>query len=313
MPESTTERQITGDAIISELLHNADVGAFKVRYTTLLPCIFNVYLHAEDHEQITPIADFIRSEAKQALNEHLEGLNGQGAAPALIRKLGLGAGKQTEYKILEPDWTIEFHPDHEERLRRGDIEVYSELGSGPRADLGAGSMTTFITRRPVEAAPPEPVATPAAAVEPAVAPVPASATAAAELTGSATSSRTERQVHAYIRYSDKAGEKTFPVTRDQIVIGRGGKSFWVDLKIEGPPDVSREHCRIRRDATTKQFFIKDVSQFGTTVDGQQIPSSLERSAGGEKVDRNVEAPLPPRAQIGLADVFFLQFEAAGSE
>ena len=313
MPEARTERQITGDAIISELLRNADVGAFKVRYTTLLPCVFNVYLHSDDHEQIVPIAEFIRSEAKQALNEHLEDLNGRGAAPALMRKLGLGPGKQTEYKILEPDWTIEFHADHEERLRRGDIEIYSELGSGPRADLGAGSMTTFITRRPVEAVQPEPAPTTAAAVEPAVAPVPSSATATAELATSGTSSRTERQVHAYIRYSDKAGEKTFPVTRDQIVIGRGGKSFWVDVKIEGPPDVSREHCRIRRDTATKQFFIKDVSQFGTSVNGQAIPSSLERTAAGEKVDRNVEAPLPPRAQIGLADVVFLQFEAAGSE
>jgi hypothetical protein len=172
-------------------------------------------------------------------------------------------------------------------------------------------MTTFITRRPVEAAAPEPVV--AAALEPAPVPVPSSATATAELASSATSSRTERQVHAYIRYGDKAGQKTFPVTRDQVVIGRGGKSFWVDLKIDGPPDVSREHCRIRRDAATKQFFIKDVSQFGTTVNGQPIPNSLERSANGEKVDRNVEAPLPARAQIGLADVIFLEFEAAGAE
>ena len=312
MPDSTTERQITGDAIISELLRNADVGAFKVRYTTLLPCIFNIYLHADDYEQIVSIADFIRSEAKQALNEHLEELNGRGAAPALMRKLGIGAGKQVEYKILEPDWTMEFHPDHEERLRRGDIEIYSELGSGPRADLGVGSMTTFITRRPVEAEKPAPPAAAAAsAEEPATAAPPAGLVP--EPPASATSSRTERQVHAYIRYSDKAGEKTFPVTREQIVIGRGGKSFWVDLKIDGPPDVSREHCRIRRDAGTRQFFIKDVSQFGTTVNGQAIPSSLERSAAGEKVDRNVEAPLPARAQIGLADVVFLQFEAAPAE
>jgi hypothetical protein len=310
MPEPTAERQITGDAIISELVRNADVGAFKVRYTTLLPCIFNIYLHADDLEQITPIADFIRSEAKEALNEHLEELNGKAAAPALIRKLGINSGKPVEYKILEPDWTIEFHPDHEERLRRGDIEIYSELGSGPRADLGAGSMTTFITRRPVEAAAPSAPAAAARVDSPATATAEA---AAAEPASSATSGRTERQVHAYIRYGDKAGEKTFPVTRDQIVIGRGGKSFWVDVKIDGPPDVSREHCRIRRDATTRQFFIKDVSQFGTTVNGERIANSLERSASGEKVDRNVEAPLPARAQIGLADVVFLEFEAAGTE
>ena len=87
----------------------------------------------------------------------------------------------------------------------------------------------------------------------------------------------------------------------------------MDLKIEGPADVSREHCRIRRDPATGKFSIKDVSQYGTTVNGEPIPSSLERSPTGEKIDRNLELPLPPSAKIGLAGVFFLEFEAAQSE
>src|ERR1700734_532613 len=98
--------QITGDDIISELIRNADAGAFKVRYTVLVPCIFNVYLHPRAGEP------------------------------------------RPEYKILEKQWMIQFHGDQEERLRPGEIEIYSELGSARPKDFGAGAMTTFITRHP---------------------------------------------------------------------------------------------------------------------------------------------------------------------
>jgi hypothetical protein len=290
MAQTTGARPITGDDIISELVRNVEAGAFRVRYTTLVPCIFNVYLHSEDYEQIRPISGFVRSEARDALAEHLARLNKGGAIPSVTRWLGLGGDRQVEYKILNPDWTIEFHRDDEERLRRGDIEIYSELGSSEHDDLGAGAKTTFITRRPAEAAA-------VADAQPAGPDAPPA------------TSRTDRQVHGYLRFTGSNGSTTFPITRDQTVVGRGGKAFWVDLKLDGPADVSREHCRIRRDAATGQFTIKDVSQYGTSVNGARIPSSVERSATGEKIDLNVEAPLPSPSTISLADVITLEFEA----
>jgi predicted component of type VI protein secretion system len=99
------------------------------------------------------------------------------------------------------------------------------------------------------------------------------------------------------------------MTREEIVIGRGGKAVWVDLKLEGPPDISREHCRIRRDADTGTFFVKDLSQYGTAVNGRTIPTSIDRSDQGDRVDRNIEVPLPPAAKIALADVLVIEFEA----
>jgi hypothetical protein len=292
MAQPTGTRPITGDDIISELIRNVEAGAFKVRYTTLVPCTFNVYLHPDDFDQIRPITSFVRSEAKLALDEHLAALNKGSSLPSVTKWLGFGSSRQPEFKALNPQWTIEFHRDVEDRLRRGDIEVYSELGSSEQEDLGAGAKTTFITRRPVESTP------------------------AADADGATQSSvaqpRTDRQAHAYLRYTGPAGPMTFPITRDQTVIGRGGKAFWVDLKVEGPADVSREHCRIRRDSTSGQFAIKDLSQYGTSVNGEQIPSSLERSSTGEKVDRNIEVPLPAQCRIGLADVFFIEFEAIPS-
>ena len=118
-----------------------------------------------------------------------------------------------------------------------------------------------------------------------------------------------RPVLARVRYRDSGVDKTFAMTSEEIVIGRGGKAVWVDLKLEGPADISREHCRIRRDPATGTFFIRDLSQFGTTVNGAPIPNSVERAEGGEKVDRNREVLLPSPAKITLADVCTLEFEA----
>ncbi|HEX6972502.1 MAG TPA: FHA domain-containing protein, partial [Limnochordia bacterium] len=86
--------------------------------------------------------------------------------------------------------------------------------------------------------------------------------------------------------------------------------YWTDLKLDTLPDVSREHLRLRRDPATGQFFVKDLSRLGTTVNGEKVPSSIE-FAEGEKRDRNVEAPVPKQARIGLAGVVFLEFRCNG--
>lgn len=285
MRDASSPRQITGDDIIAELIRNLEVGAFKVRHTILVPCAFNVYLSSEDYELIHPIADFVRNEAKRALADHLGALNKPSSAPAFTRLLKQDPKRKAEYKILRPDWTIEFHRDEEEHLRRGEIEIYSDLGSAQTANFGAGSMTTFITRRPADA--PE----------------------AADSATMRVESPAARPVHALLRYRDARGEKAFAMSSEQIVVGRGGKAVWVDLKIDGPADISREHCRIRRDAATGRFFLKDLSQFGTAVNGTPVPTSIERTAAGDKVDRDIEFPLPSPASISLADVFTLEFEA----
>ena len=276
--------QITGDDIISELIRNADAGLFKVRYTILVPCIFNVYLHPRDHELIQPIVELIEQEAVRALQEHLAGLNKPSAAHPIAKRLGLAGQPRPEYKILEKQWKIQFHADQEERLRPAEIEIYSELGSARPKDFGSGAMTTLITR----------------------------GSARDSATVASGRDRVDRPVFAKLRYRDSGKDNTFVMTSEEIVIGRGGKAVWVDLKLEGPADVSREHCRIRRDSKERTFFIKDLSQFGTKVNGSSIPNSVERIEGGDKVDRNREVPLPPRASIMLADVCTLEFEAEPS-
>jgi hypothetical protein len=101
------------------------------------------------------------------------------------------------------------------------------------------------------------------------------------------------------------------MTKDEIVVGRGGRDYWTDIKLETLPDVSREHFRLRRDPANGQFFLKDLSQLGTTIDGAKAPSSIAWE-GGEKRDLNLEAPVPWTARIGLAGVVFLEFRSTSN-
>ena len=282
MAETPTST-LTGDDIISELIRNADAGLFKVGRTILLPCRFNVYLHERDLELIQPIVQVVRREAKQALTDHLDRLNKPRSQPALMKKLGLvNSSGNAEHKILEKDWSVEFHRGEEDRVQPGEMEIYSDFGTEQKSEYGVGAKTSFV-RRPTAEAP--------------------------SASSPQTVSNPSQPAFATLRYSDNRGEKVFAMTREEVVIGRGGKAIWVDLKLEGPPDISREHCRIRLDAVTGAFFVKDLSQYGTAVNGRAIPTSIEQTEQGDRVDRNIEVQLPAAAKIALAGVLVIEFEA----
>ena len=127
---------------------------------------------------------------------------------------------------------------------------------------------------------------------------------------SAPAPGTARAPLATLTYTDDSGPHAFAIDKDRTVIGRGGIGYWVDVKLQAAPDVSREHLRIRRDPESGAFFVKDLSTYGTTLDGTAIPRSIE-VVDGTKRDLDIEVPLPDRARLVLADLLAIEFQRRG--
>jgi hypothetical protein len=284
MDRPATATPATAREIILEIVRNMREGLEPLHYTTLPPAVFHVYLHPDDMDRLRAIAPRIVEEARRALDAEVEALN----KASLGERLKLM--KRSEPKIVAPDggWQVQLIENTDDDTQAGDIVIHSELALPSKADVGAGSMTKRIATRRMGGAESaatqryEPAAPPAAAIG-----------------------------YATIEYEDQSGKKTFTITKDQIVVGRGGRDYWTDLKLDTLPDVSREHLRLRRDPATRQWFLKDLSRLGTTINGEKVPSSIE-FAEGEKRDRNVEAPVPAQARIGLAGVVYLEFRSSES-
>jgi FHA domain-containing protein len=279
-----TATSATARDVIIEVVRNMREGLEPLHYSTLPPAIFHVYLHPEDMDRLRGIVPRIIDEAKRALDAERESLNRGGLAERF--KLA----RRTEPKVEAPEggWQIRILENTDDDVERGDIVIYSELALPAKGDLSAGSMTKRIaTRRMggVESAP----QTTYRPVEPP--PEESSATA-----------------YATLEYEDDGGRRVYRMTKEQIVVGRGGRDYWTDLKLNTLPDVSREHFRLRRDSESGKFFLKDLSRLGTTINGEPAPSSVE-FVEGEKRDRNLEAPVPDEARIGLAGVIFLEFRS----
>ena len=288
--------RLQGDDLIGEVLRNMEEGLFRIRQKTLVPSIYRIYLSPDDYEPFRDVVPFIAGEIRTALDERLANLNeSANASPhriaaGLLRKVGASdAATPNQFVRVSDSWIVEIYPDLDGKLQPGEIEVHSELGAPQKADYGGGSLTRRIPARKTEPEPAPTIRTPAA--------TPAPAPASEKQAESNNSEQTKGLVLAYLRYADQHGQQTYEVTKNQVVIGRGGRSYWVDLKLETLPDVSREHCRIRRDPETGRFTIEDVSQFGTAVNGKPV-------------GRNASAELPARATISLAGVIDLQWEAA---
>ena len=280
-----TEKLATGKAIILEIVRAMRTNVEPLLFTTVAPTRFFVYLHPSDHQRLEGIVPVIVAQAKRALDAEVRAWN-ERAKPSRIPRKWLGGDDPPPPIDLPPDtWDIRFEADEDGEMAPGDIAIASEL-TLPAQQEFEGSKTRRITtmRLGERTGTEEPGAQDGAAQAPA------------------------GTVYGTLAYEDQRGRRRVPIASPLTVVGRGGVGYWVDVKLDTSPDVSREHLRLRRDEVTGQFFLKDLSSLGTTVDGQPVPSSIE-VVDGRKRDKGIEVPLPPRARIGLANVIVLDFEA----
>lgn len=267
--------------LIDAVLENMRTNLEPLRYSTLAPSRFVVYLHPEEYARVEGIVHVLQEQTARALEEELQKLNNP---PAYRKYFDRIAGAAPPVENAAKDWQIEFHPDADGELAPGDILIHSELML-PTADddLGAGQRTRRITTVHV---------------------------------GQRTTKREETvsravtassAVYARLRYDDHGGPHIFDMSKDSVVIGRGGIAYRADVRIDASVDVSREHARIRRDPRSGAFFIVDLSTLGTTLNGQRVPKGYD-DGEGTKRENGIETALPDGSRIGLADTVFLQFD-----
>jgi hypothetical protein len=238
------ETRLNGQTIVEQLIRNMDLGRFEMAYTVLFPCVFDVYLHPEDHARLAGIFNLIVEDAKRALAARVAKLN---TAPTVLGLKRPGRLAK-EYRIAYQDWVIDFFPDMVGTVPLGDVEIHSELNVTAQPGF-RGTKTTLMDREPsvTAARPPE----------------------------ARQTQKLGDKVFAEIRYEDDSGPQVYRVTQNHVRAGRGGADVPMDLALYSNDEVSREHLVFRRDAATGQFYVMDKSTNGTWVDGKRLKKDVE--------------------------------------
>ena len=233
--------RLSGQAIIDQLLRNMQLGQFEMAYSILLPSIFSVYLHPDDHARLASVFSLLAEDARRALCDRVTKLNSSSPIRGVWR-----AARAKEYKIACRDWVIEFFADSEGTVPLGDVEIHSELNETGQPGY-RGTKTTLMDREPTVAAP-----------------------------RTRTRATAGDSILAEIRYEDDSGSQLYLVTQNQVRVGRGGDDEPADLALYANDEVSRDHLLLRRDAATGQFFVTDKSTNGTWLDGKRLKRGVEQ-------------------------------------
>jgi hypothetical protein len=268
-------RSPDGEAIAAEVELEMESGLFRLRHAILAPAEYYVYLHPDDFSRVEAIVPRIVRDVQMCLNERIEKLNGQSRWHAAIK------GTRALVEIPPGGWAVHIRASANGDVSSGELSIVSRLSLPAATRFGSGAGTTRIVQTVVSGTDRRTAIKHELNAESASAPhVP------------------------YLSYTDDQGSHVFRVVRDSISIGRGGPAHWVDVAVITGPKVSREHCRIRRDAG--RYFIQDFSTWGTFVNGKRIPKHDDAGPAGP-TGGPAEQELADGASIGLGDTVVIDF------
>jgi hypothetical protein len=270
---------VTGSRITEAVVEEMAKGGEPLSKAVLVASIFRIYLHPKDWDRLYPILHELRADVEAELESALAGLN----KPLDSLPVRYGFRKAKPYRRVKEYWQVDFYPNRDEDCPPGEFIIISDFPEPPRSTELEGGETVRATRHGVSRETGRPVSE------------------------RLDDSRRPETVFAQIWFTDEFGRRSYLMTRNEVHIGRGGVGRWVDLELRLEiPDVSREHAIIRR-TPEGAFEIKDLSRFGTTVDGAAVPPSKVMENGAE-VDKDVWMPMPAPARIALAGKVELDFQ-----
>ena len=285
-----TTKAPSGKDVLKAVREELMLNLYPLPYCTLAPTVYHVYLHADDFSVIEGVVPRIVAQVQRALTADVEKVNqrleqtGRRALDRLLQRPEFGP-----IEIPASGWEVYIQPDRNGELNQGQLGIVSTLSMPAPAEYG-GTPTTRIVKtvsgRGRRTTTTEVQTAGAGAVSP--------------------DSVHDSSDRASLAYEDEQGPHVFIMRKDSVSVGRGGSAAWVDVQVITSSKVSREHVRIRRDASGR-FFVQDVSAWGTSVDGEPLPAAV-RTADGV-VQPGEERPLPSSARIGLADAVVIQFQA----
>jgi len=265
--------------IINTLVNQLEQRLVRLSTRALAPTHFVIYLHPDDHLALAGVSRAIADDTWRAVDAEIERLSRRGATSlrrTLHRLARPWAPAPMPVERATAKRQLELLPDPHGELQRGRFTIVFQLPAPEQADM-TGTATVSVTSGIANDGQP--------------------------------TARVQHAVPAYARLDmkDDLGERTFDIRQEKVIIGRGGPGVWVDVKVRASTDVSQEHVRLRRDAQTGAFLIKDMSRNGTSVNGRRIPSGVVYDGEVKREVEGQEIALPSHAQIMLADAVTLAF------
>ena len=268
--------------IVDTILAACESTIEESHYVDYVRTIYRVYLQRELYDRLGPVVlEGLRKEAIQALTKLI-------ASRDREKRTFLGKQSGNRSEALG-DWVVEFHANDDDVSAADRVRVIAAFPQPQHTELPTDDGTIKVPSTPATRTPDDPSKT-------------------QRVGNAAAASGMDSSVYARLSYRDDTGSGNFDMTREVVKVGRGGESVWVDLTLHTVRDISREHFQIRRDAATGKFFIKDLSAFGTSVNGKIVPPSIEE-VDGKTEDKRIEVELPREATINLAGRLEMKFKA----
>ena len=129
--------------LITAVLENMRRNLEPLRYSTLAPSRYVIYLHPVEYARIESIVPVLQEQTIRALSEELERLNRrhtfQRYADRIVGK------KRPPVESAAREWRVEFLSDPDGDVAEGAILIDSELRVPASPELGAGDRTRRIT------------------------------------------------------------------------------------------------------------------------------------------------------------------------